>query len=171
MRTLLPPQTYPNAPNPINRYSPRHALPVGQPPFSQAPIYQRMPPPGVPNNLNTDQTHRTDYPYMQQNYNIPVGKGQVDWTESGPIRESLHMDTYEYRYMTKAPRWNPEPWLNNGKTDGMHSATPVALKFSRQAAQTAGTIPTMTTQKRSMLTVQRYAGQSYSATLPVLNPR
>lgn len=111
--------------------------------------------PAVANRSMETETRMRGAYWRTGNY-IPA-RDPLRWTEAGPIRPDMHMATYTYR------RWSGG---SHSDREGLHTGTPVPLTAAR--GKGSGKPRTMARPRRSALTVQRYRGQTYSATTRVL---
>lgn len=121
-----------------------------------------------PGTENDGMIIRDRKPFYSATLYTPAGISWVNWTEAGPPRAELHMDT---------DQWRPEagssssryPFVPGSPTGGMHTMIPSGPASSRQTAPRfvdSGN-PQMRGARTDRLSPARYAGQSYSQTTAV----
>src|SRR5438034_3335903 len=165
-----PIMTTPRAP--YDRYRARHASPQGNSPSGPADGgIGRTVPFGVLRegdgaNVWDRLTNHERMPWYDRDYGGSHHDSLVNWTDSGPIRPSLHMLQATVRKLVgtdNTRNYDPHPRERIGVQDqghGMHSnpsGRSLTLGRYRNTAQ-------MRPTRINRLTSARYAGQSYSQT-------
>ncbi|MER5542467.1 hypothetical protein ABT072_08410 [Streptomyces sp. NPDC002589] len=107
-------------------------------------------------NPSTAVEDRRRGPYWRVG-NMRPPADPIRWTDAGPIRTELHMDTFTWR------RWSGG---SHQDREGWHTGTPLAMRTTRTAGSNKPRI--MKRPRQNRLTQQRYRGQTYSATTQVI---
>lgn len=107
------------------------------------------------------QVQKARGPWFHCGNYIPLAE-KIRWTDAGPIRPEMHFWTFA---------WRRGSGQYGRALEGLHTMLPAPTKYKQADEARRQTAPNRTIMKRpyqNRVTVQRYRGQSFSATTRIL---